>query len=105
MVSCDFARDPKVFNMMMKFIRTPRSHYNTITKVHARFLYSLVEGLSIDFPPHYILSILDTFCDTTSCNKLIFPSSITRILIHAHVSFPSTSHFYVMIVIGKESIM
>ena len=38
MVSRDFARDPRVFNMMMKFIHTPCSHYNTITKVHARFL-------------------------------------------------------------------
>lgn len=94
-----------VFNMMMKFILTPRSHYNTITKIRAQFLYFLLEGLSIDIPSHMILSILDTFHDTASCDKLIFPSSITRILIHAYVYIPSTSHFYVMSVIGKESIM
>ena len=96
MVTHDFARDPKVFNMMMMLILTPRYHYNTIAMVHGRFHYSLLEDLSIDFPHHMILSILDAFCDIMSCDKLIFPSYITHILIHAHVSINSSSHFYVM---------
>ena len=105
MVIYDFARDPRVFNMMMTFILTPHSHYNTIIDVCARFLYSLTEGLSMDFPSYMSLSILDMFHDTTSHDKLIFPSFITRILLHAHVSILSSSHFYVMSVIRKESLV
>ena len=91
--------------MVKMFILTPRSHYNTITKPRARFLYSLLEGLSIDFPSCMILSILDTFHDTTSHDKLIFSSFIKRILIQASVSIPSSFHFSIMGAIDKESIV
>ena len=105
MVIYDFARDPRVFNMTMTFILTPCSHYNTITQVRAQFRYSLLEGPSMDIPSHMSLSMLDMFHDTTSHDKLIFPSFITRILLHAHVSILSSSHFYVMSVIRKESLV
>ena len=51
------------------------------------------------------LSILDMFHDTSIHDKLIFPSFITHILLHAHVSIPSSFHFYVMRVIRKESLV
>ena len=38
--------------MVMTFVHTPWSHYNTITEPHAQFLLSLMEDLSIDFPSH-----------------------------------------------------
>ena len=63
---------------------------------HARFLLSLLEHLIIDFPSHFILSIIDVFRDTTTRDKLIFPSAITQILCHLSVSFPSSDHFSVM---------
>ena len=47
--------------MVMTFILTPWSHYNTITEPHAHFLFSLMEGLSIDFPSHMIESIIDCY--------------------------------------------
>ena len=59
----------------------------------------------MDIPSHMSLSMLDMFHDTTSHDKLIFPSFITRILLHAHVSILSSSHFYVMSVIRKESLV
>ena len=104
-VTHDFAKDPQISNMVKMFILTPRSHYNTITKPRARFLYSLQEGLSIDFPSCMILSIMDTFHDTTSHDKLTFSSFIKRILIQASVSIPSFFHFSIMGAIGKESIV
>ena len=77
--------------MVMTFVLTPRSRYNTITEPCARFLLSLLEGLSIDFPSHMIESIIDCYRDTATHNKLIFPSAITRILIHMHITIPPNS--------------
>ena len=75
----DFAKGPRILNMMMTFVLTPRSHYNTITEPHAHFLISLLEGLSIDFPSYMIVSIIDIYQDTATYDKLIFPSAITCI--------------------------
>ena len=47
--------------MVMTFTITPLSHYNSITKSCARFLLSLFEDLSIDFPSHFITSIFDVY--------------------------------------------
>ena len=52
--------------------------------------------ISIDFPSHFILSIIDVHLDSASCDKLIFPSAITRILRHFSVPFPSSDYFTVM---------
>ena len=57
----EFAKDPRILNMLMTFVITPRLHYDTITKPYAHFLLSLMEGLSIDFPSHMIVSILDCY--------------------------------------------
>ena len=63
-----------------------------------------MKGLSIDFPSHIIESIIDCYRDTTTRDKLILPSSITRILTHLHVTIPSSPLFYVIGAISKESI-
>ena len=81
-----FAKGPRILNMVMTFVLTPQSHYSTITKPHACFLLSLLEGISIEFPSHMILSILDFYQDTATCDKLIFPSAITHILTHVHAT-------------------
>ena len=49
-----FTKGPQFLNMVMSFVLTPRSHYNTITEPRAHFLLSLLESLSIDFPSHMI---------------------------------------------------
>ena len=64
----------------MTFVLHPLSHYNSITKLGAGFLLSLLEHLTIDFPSHFILSIIDVYRHTVTRDKLIFPSAITRIL-------------------------
>ena len=51
-----------------------------------------------------IESIIDCYQDTTTRDKLIFPSDITRILTHMHVTIPPSPLFYVMGAISKESI-
>ena len=80
----------------MTFILHPLSHYNTITKPCARFLLSLLEDNSIDFPSHVILSLIDVFRDTTTHDKLNFLSAIMRILCHFSISFSESPHFTVM---------
>ena len=91
-------------NMVMTFVLHPLSHYNSITMPRAQFLLSLLERLTIDFPSHFILSIIDVHLDSTSCDKLIFPSAITRILRHFSVPFPSSDHFIVMCAIDYATI-
>ena len=68
--------------MVMTFVLHPLSHYNSITEPCAQFLLSLLEHVTIDFPSHFILSFIDVFRNTTTHDKLIFPSAITRILRH-----------------------
>ena len=89
-----FAKGSRFLNMVMTFILHPLSHYNTITKSRARFLLSLIEDLSIDFPSHYIFSLIDVFRDTH--DKPIFPLAITRILCHFSVSFPLSDYFFII---------
>ena len=72
-----FAKGPRFLNMVMTFTLTPRFHYNSITKPRARFLLFLMVDLSIDFPSHFITSIIDVYQDTATRDKLIFPSAIT----------------------------
>ena len=91
-------------NMVMTFVLHPLLHYNSITESRARFLLSLLEYLTIDFPSHFILSIIDVHLDSTSHDKLIFPFAITRILRHFFVHFPSSDHFTVMCVIDYATV-
>ena len=96
----EFVKGPWIINMVMTFVLTPWSHYNTINKPHAHFLLSLLEDHSIDFPLH----IIDIYQDIASHDKLIFPSAITHILTHLCVTIPSSPLFYTMGSISKESI-
>ena len=91
-----FVKGSRFLNMVMTFVLHTLSHYNSITKSCAQFLLSLLEGLSIDFPFHFILSLIDVYRDTTTRDKLIFPSTITRLLHHFSVSYPKSPHFMVM---------
>ena len=91
-----FARGPRFLNMVMTFVLHPLSHYNSITEPRARFLLSLLEHLTIDFPTHFILSIIDVYRDMTTYEKLIFPLAITWILCHFFVPFPFSNHFPAM---------
>ena len=82
--------------MVVTFILHPLSHYNSITEPRVRFLLSLLEHLTIDFPSHFILSIIDVHLDLTSRDKLIFLSTITRILRHFSVPLPMSDPFSFM---------
>ena len=73
-----FAKGPRFMNIVIAFVLHPLSHYNSTTEPHARFLLALLEHLTIDFPSHYILFILDVYRDTTTYDKLIFPLAITQ---------------------------
>ena len=87
-ITYDFAKGPRILTMVMTFVLTPWSHYNIITEPCAYFLFSLLEGLLIDFPSHMIVSMIDIYRDTTTRDKLIFSSIITLILTHMHVLIP-----------------
>ena len=99
-----FAKGPRFLNMVMKFFLHPLSHHNSITEPHAQFLLSLLEYLTIDFPSHFILSLIDVYRDTVTRDKLIFPSAITRILCHFSFSFPVSDHFSIMCAIDVATV-
>ena len=67
-----FAKGPRFLNMVMTFVLYPFSHYNSITESRARFLLSFLEHLTIDFPSHFILSLIDVFQDSASRESLSF---------------------------------
>ena len=90
--------------MVMTFVLHPLSHYNSIKEPRARFLLSLLEHLTIDFPSHFIFSLINVFRDTATHDKLIFPSAIIRILRHFSVHFPSSTHFSVMCAIDAATV-
>ena len=91
-----FAKGLRFLNMVMTFVLHPLSRYSSITEPRARFFLSLLKHLSIDFPSHFILSIIDAHRDSVTRDKLILPLAITRILRHFSVSFSLFDHFHVM---------
>ena len=97
-------KGPRFLNMVMTIVHTPLSHYNSITEPRAQFLLSLLEDLSIDFPTHFIISIIDVYRDTMTHDKLIFPSAITRILCHFSIPIPVSSFYTIMGAINAASI-
>ena len=99
-----FAKGPRFINMVMNFVLHPLSHYNSIIEPRARFLLSLLEHLIVDFPSHFFLSIIDVYLDSTSRDKLIFPSAIMRILCHFSVPFPFYDHFTIMCAIDYATV-
>ncbi|KAL0006511.1 hypothetical protein SO802_014072 [Lithocarpus litseifolius] len=46
----------------------------------------------------------DVYRDTATCEKLIFPSAITRILSHFSIPFPSSDHFSIICVIDAATV-
>ena len=99
-----FAKGLRFMNMVITFVLHPLSHYNSIIEPRARFLLSLLEHLTKDFPSHFILSIIDVHLDLASRDKLIFPSTITRILHHFSIPFPSSDLFTVMCAIDYATV-
>ena len=59
-------------NIVITFVLHPLSHYNSITESRARFLLALLEHLTIDFPSHFILFILDVYRDTATYDSFGF---------------------------------
>ena len=90
--------------MVMAFVLHPLSHYNSITEPRAQFLLSLLEDISIDFPSHFILSLIDVYRDTATPDKLIFPLVITQIFCHFFVPFPFSPHFSMMGAIDTDTV-
>ena len=66
-----FAKVSRFLNMVMTFFLHPLSHYNSITEPRAQFLLSLIEDLTIDFPSHFIFSLIDVYKDTATLS-LVF---------------------------------
>ena len=92
-----FAKGPRFMNMVMTFVLHPLFHYNSITEPRAQSLLSLLEHLTIDFPSHFIMSIIDVHLDSAS-------SAITRILRHFSFPFPFFDHFTVMCAIDYATV-
>ena len=88
--------------MVMSFVLHPLSHYNSIIESRAWFLISLIKNLSINFPSHFILSLINVYRDTR--DKLIFPSAITWILHHLSIPYPESSHFIIIGAISAASV-
>ena len=74
------------------------------TQPRAHFLLSLIEELTIDFPSHFILSLIDVYKDTVTHDKLIFPFAITRIIHHYSVPCLESPHFSIIGAISAMSV-
>ena len=83
-----FSKGLRFLNMVITFTLTPLSHYNSITEPRAHFLLSLMEDLTIDFPSHFIISIIDVYQGTATHDKLIFPSAISWTFQHFSIPIP-----------------
>ena len=88
--------------MVMTFTFHPLSHYKSITEPCARFLLALIKDHSIDFPFHFILSLIDVYRDMVTRNKLIFPSAIMQIIFF--FSFSDSPFFTIMGAISTASV-
>ena len=88
----------------MSFVLTPLSHYNSIIEPRARFLLSLLEDLSIDFPSHFIISIIDVCRDMVTHDRLIFPLAITWILPPSSIPIPDSPFYTVVGAINAVSV-
>ena len=99
-----FAKGLRFLNMVMTFVFHPLSHYNSITEPRAQFLLSLLKGFSIYFPSHFILSLIDVYRDTVTCDKVIFLSAITWILRHFSVFYLESAHFSMMCAIDAVTV-
>ena len=100
-----FTKGSRFLNMVMTFVLTPLSHYNSIIEPCTQFFLSLLEDLSIDFPSHFTISIIDVYKDMTTRDKLIFPSAITRILRNFSVPIADSPYFTVMGAISAASVL
>ena len=100
----DFAKGPRILNMMMSFVLTPWSHYNTITEPCTHFSFLSLERslyrLSFTHDSIYDIYI---YQDSATRDKLIFPSAITHILTHMHVLILSTPLFSIKGAISQGS--
>ena len=90
--------------MVMTFVLHSLFQYNSIIEPRAQFLLSLLEDICIDFPSHFILSLIDIYKDTATCDKVIFPSIITWILHHFSIPFPVSPHFFVVDAIDTATV-
>ena len=99
-----FAKGPRFLNMVITFVLTPLSYYNSRIETHTWFLLSLLEDLPIDFPTHFIISIIGVYRDTVTRDKLIFPSAITWILCHFSILIPNYPRYTVMGAISAASV-
>ena len=88
----EFAKGPRILNMVMIFVITLWSHYNTITEPHACFILSLVEDISIYFPLHVIASILDCYQDTALRDVVWYCFSFSHFMYHS----PMTTCTYIV---------
>ena len=52
----------------------------------------------------HLLSLIDVYKDMVTCDKLIFPSAITRILRDAFISYPKSTHFSIMCAIDAMTV-
>ena len=100
----NFTKSPRFVNMVMKLTLTPLSHYNSIIEPHAHFLLSLLKDISIDFPSHFITSILDVYQDTATHDKLIFPLAIMWIILHFSISISDSPCYTTMGAIDTSSV-
>lgn len=99
----DFAKGSRTLNMVMTFVSLHDLTITLLLSLMLVFLSSLLEGLSMDFPSHVIISIIDIYHDIATSDKLIFPLTITRIITHMHIAIPSSPLFTIIGAISKES--
>ena len=92
--SQSFTAKTRVFNLIMSFNILPLSHWNTLSKSRARFLYAFMKGVSIDLPSVICREMIEMHhCKDTS-SLLNYPCLITRLFTYLKITLPSRTLCY-----------
>ena len=84
-----FTDESRMYNLIICFDLLPLSHWNTITKTWAKFLYTFMTKVSIDLPSVICKSLIEVHECEDKMSHLIHPCLITRLLTHLKITIPS----------------
>uniref|UniRef100_A0A2N9ERH9 Putative plant transposon protein domain-containing protein n=1 Tax=Fagus sylvatica TaxID=28930 RepID=A0A2N9ERH9_FAGSY len=92
--SQSFTAKTRVFNLIMSFNILPLSHWNTLSKSRARFLYAFMKGVSIDLPSVICREMIEMHHCKDTASLLNYPCLITRLFTYLEITLPSGTLCY-----------
>ena len=100
--SQSFTAKTRVFNLIMSFNILPLSHWNTLSKSRARFLYAFMKGVSIDLPSVICREMIEMHHCKDTASLLNYPCLITRLFTYLKITLPSGTLCYPRVALPIE---